>query len=178
MVGSVGGNGSTMPSGIDTLGTGTHFPSMTLRIHVTTVAVDGSAVLLRGPSGSGKSDLALRLIDGGATLVSDDYTDLFVRDDILVAAPPDTIAGLMEVRGVGVVRLHPDGVPRQPVPVALLVDLVHEADAVERMPEPQTETLLPGHSVRRIVLNPFEASAPAKVRLAVRIVSDDSLSLQ
>lgn len=135
-------------------------------------------MLLRGPSGSGKSDLALRLIDNGATLVSDDYTDLSVREGVLTASAPETIAGLMEVRGVGIVRLSPKSEPAKPVPVALLVDLVHDSETVERLPEPQTETLLPGHPVRRVVLDPFEASAPAKVRLAVRIVSDDSLSSQ
>lgn len=151
---------------------------MTIRIHVTTVAVGGVGVLLRGPSGSGKSDLALRLIDNGATLVSDDYTDLSVREGVLTASAPDTIAGLMEVRGVGIVRLCPESAPPAPVPVALLVDLVHAPDSVERLPDPQAEALLSGHFVRRIVLDPFEASAPAKVRLAVRIVSDDSLSPQ
>ncbi|WP_043643554.1 HPr kinase/phosphorylase [Caenispirillum salinarum] len=151
---------------------------MTTRMHVTTVAVEGVGVLLRGPSGSGKSDLALRLIDAGATLVSDDYTDLYLRDGVLTAAAPEIIAGLMEVRGVGIVRLCPPTAPPAPVPVALLVDLVHDACAVERLPDPQAEALLPDHPVRRIVLDPFEASAPAKVRLAVRIVSDDSLSPQ
>lgn len=147
---------------------------MTTRLHVTTVALDGRGVLLRGPSGSGKSDLALRLIDGGGRLISDDYTELSVRDDVLWAGPPETIAGLMEVRGVGVVRLC-DSAP-DPVPAVLLVDLVHDAEAIERLPDPETEALAPGHAVRRIVLDPFEASAPAKVRLAVRIVSGDILS--
>lgn len=149
-------------------------PPTARRIHATTVALDGRGVLLRGPSGSGKSDLALRLIDGGARLVADDYSDLFLRDGLLLAGAPETIAGLMEVRGLGIVRLA-EGTP-PPVAVALLVDLVGPDAAVDRLPEPETEALLPGHPVRRIMLHAFHASAAAKVRLAVRIAAGDSLS--
>jgi len=62
-------------------------------------------VLLRGPSGSGKSDLALRLIDDGARLIADDQTHLAKKGHALIATPPPAIAGMIEVRGIGVVKL-------------------------------------------------------------------------
>jgi len=129
-------------------------------VHASTVAIAGRAVLLFGPSGAGKSDLALRLIDRGAMLVSDDYTDLAVIGDELIASPPATIAGRIEVRGLGIVDLP----YLAAVPVALAVRL----DApVERMPEPRTH-LLAGRAVPAIALDPFELSAAIKVELAIR----------
>lgn len=132
-------------------------------IHATTVAIGGRAVLLIGPSGSGKSDLALRLIDRGAMLVSDDYTDLDGAGDALIARPPATIAGRIEVRGVGIVDLpHLD---RAPVSLAVRLDA-----RVERMPETATCTLAE-RVVPAIAVNPFEASAPIKIELAMRRIS-------
>ena len=90
------------------------------QIHATTIYIDGSGVLLSGPSGSGKSDLALRLIDGGARLVADDRTDLALADGRLVASAPREIAGRMEVRGLGV--LEKDAVPQ--TVLTLVVELV------------------------------------------------------
>jgi len=130
-------------------------------VHGTTVALEGEGVLLRGPSGSGKSDLALRLIDGGAQLIADDQTELTRVADGLLARSPASIAGRMEVRGVGILR-----VPT--VPSALLrlvIDLV-ALDRVERLPEPQFCDYLQC-SLPLLALAPFEASAPAKIRLAL-----------
>ena len=140
---------------------------MTL-IHATCVAVSGSGVLLRGPAGSGKSDLALRLIDGGAVLVADDQVALTVRNGGLFAAPPETIAGNIEVRGIGVMNFPHDAEAL----VALVIDLV-APDMVERMPEPARCRYL---RIELPLLNlaPFEASAPAKVRLAVSAARRDS----
>lgn len=129
-----------------------------LLVHGTAVAIEGEAVLLRGPPAAGKSDLALRLIDGGARLVADDQSELFRRDDRLWVRPPAALAGLIEVRGVGILRLP--GLAE--APLALLVDLVAPA-AVERLPEAAVETVL-GLAVRRLALAPFEASAAAKLR--------------
>lgn len=129
-------------------------------IHASTVAIDGRAVLLIGRSGAGKSDLALRLIDRGAALVSDDYTDLAVRDGRLLASAPAAIAGRIEVRGIGIVRLPHVAA----APVALAVRLDGE---VARLPEPASATIA-GRDVRAITLHPFDASAPIKVELALR----------
>ena len=130
-----------------------------LPIHATTVAIGGFGVLLLGRSGSGKSDLALRLIDRGAVLVSDDYTVLTARDGRLIATAPQTIAGKIEVRGLGIVALD----RAQDVPVALAVRLDR---AVERMPS-ATHAVYSGIAVAEIALDPFELSAPIKVELAL-----------
>lgn len=131
-------------------------------IHATTVAIDGRAIVLRGPSGSGKSDLALRLIETGAELVADDRTILTARNGDLLAASPEAIAGLLEVRGVGLLSMP----YRDAAPVALVADL-DGARVPTRLPEPAAETL-EGVSVPRVDLAPFEASAPAKLRAALR----------
>ncbi|MCB2102876.1 MAG: HPr kinase/phosphatase C-terminal domain-containing protein [Rhodobacterales bacterium] len=129
------------------------------QIHATAVDVDGVGVVLRGPSGSGKSDLALRLIDGGARLVADDRTDLTVTEGRLWAAPPPALAGGLEVRGVGLLRLD----YRAVIAVGLVVDLVAPA-AVERLPDAAT-CAYGGCDLPLLRLAPFEASAPAKIRL-------------
>ena len=75
-------------------------------VHASTVASEGRAVLITGPSGSGKSDLALRLLDRGFTLVSDDQTIVTRVDDRLIASAPPTIAGKLEIRGIGIVEME------------------------------------------------------------------------
>lgn len=131
-------------------------------IHATCVCLGRRGLLLRGPSGSGKSDLALRLIEAGAMLVADDQVALSVAEGRLWASVPGPIAGLMEVRGLGLVR--------QPylrrAPVALVVDLV-PAGEVERLPEP-AQVEVAGVRLPRYTLDPFAASAAAKVRFMVQ----------
>ena len=135
-------------------------------IHATSVSIGGHAVLLEGPSGAGKSDLALRLIDRGAVLVSDDYTLLTRTDDLLLASAPATIAGQIEVRGVGILPLSCAG----PISVAMIVRLARD---VERLPEPMTR-LIVGVSILEIVIDPREHSAPIKVELALRHLLDQA----
>ena len=129
---------------------------MTGTIHATAVAIRGQGVLLLGPPGSGKSDLALRLIDRGAQLIADDR--VAVGEGALLSVP-SSIAGRLEVRGLGIISLpFVEGVP-----AALAVRL----DAVpERMPEPM-QFPLGNIAVPLIHLAPFESSAPIKVELAV-----------
>ena len=128
-------------------------------VHASCVAIGGRAVLISGPSGSGKSDLALRLIDRGAVLVSDDYTLLEACGGSLIASSPETIAGKVEMRGVGIIEL-----PHiEEVPVALLVDL---AGTPERLPEPRTVEIA-GVAVPAVALSALEASAPIKVEAAL-----------
>ncbi|MFQ5533519.1 MAG: HPr kinase/phosphorylase [Sphingomonadales bacterium] len=134
--------------------------------HATCIDLDGAGILLRGPSGSGKSDLALRLIDGGARLLSDDYVSLSARDGLLHATPPESIAGIMEVRGIGLISL-PNA---SSCTVSLVVDLV-DREQVPRLPEPE-QIEIDGIMVSRIVLDPFEISAAAKIRLAVEATQD------
>jgi serine kinase of HPr protein (carbohydrate metabolism regulator) len=129
-------------------------------VHATTVSIGGRAVLLSGPSGAGKSDLGLRLIDRGAALVSDDYTLVKRQDGILRASAPDTIAGRMEVRGIGVVAMAHVA----DIPVALLIELF---DIVDRMPASPMTRVIAGVEVPVIKLAPREPSAPIKVELAL-----------
>lgn len=139
-------------------------------VHATTVEIDGHAVLLRGASGSGKSDLALRLIDGGAVLVADDQTELVAEGGRLFAGVPAAIAGLLEVRGLGILRVA----HRDRVPLALVVELVPTRE-VERLPEPQSAVFL-GVTVPLARLHAFEASAAAKVRLAILSATRDIMT--
>jgi serine kinase of HPr protein (carbohydrate metabolism regulator) len=133
-------------------------------LHASCVAIDGRAVLIEGRSGSGKSDLALRLIDRGARLVSDDYTVLVRERDRLLAQPPATIAGKIEVRGIGIVDM-PHG---ERVPVALVVCL---SEQVERMPDEGEIRTIAGVVVPMITLNARETSAAIKVGLALARVA-------
>ena len=130
-------------------------------LHASTVVVDGQAVLIMGPSGSGKSDLALRLIDRGAGLLSDDYTRVAFHDGELEAAPAPNIAGKIEVRGVGIIKLP----FVQKAQVALVVTL---GDSIERLPQSDKSISILGKEVRAAMLNGLEPSAPIKVEMALR----------
>jgi len=138
------------------------------RLHGGCVALAGRGVLLRGPSGSGKSELALALIDGGARLVSDDQTDLMACGRRLFAAPPKKLAGLLEIRGAGIVRLSHLALAE----LFLVVDLV-PPDQVARLPEP-LDVALDGITLRGLRLAIGDASAAAKIRaiLAFKLVED------
>ena len=131
------------------------------RLHVSAVAIDGRAVLIGGRSGTGKSDLALRLIDRGAMLISDDYCDVRRAGAGACASAPATIIGKIEMRGVGIVELE----TAQDVPVALFVDLDHAPD---RMPEPGETRSVVGVAIPVLRLAGHEGSAPLKVETALR----------
>ena len=118
------------------------------------------AVLITGPSAAGKSDLTLRLIGRGWRLVADDYAHVTASEGRLYAIAPETIAGRMEVRGLGIVPVCARGLTR----LALAVDLVEEP--VERLPEPAFRTL-EGVALPLLRLNGFEASAVEKVAAAI-----------
>jgi serine kinase of HPr protein (carbohydrate metabolism regulator) len=138
-----------------------------VRMHATCVAIGGKGALLRGPPGSGKSDLALRLIAGpppegqrAAYLVADDQVALSRENDRLIARAPQAIAGLLEIRGVGIRRVP----STEAAQVALIVDLVSRDTVLRLPPEPlPTEDLL-GLPFPVAKLAPFEASAPLKLR--------------
>lgn len=129
-------------------------------LHASCVAINGRAVLIEGRSGEGKSDLALRLIDRGAALVADDYTICTRRDGVLHAKSPATIAGKIEVRGIGLVTLpHVDSAP-----IALLVTIL---DVPPRMPEGTQSRKIAGIDVPVVALPALEPSAPIKVELVL-----------
>jgi len=138
-----------------------------LLVHGTCVDINGIGVLIIGPSGSGKSDLALRLLDDGARLVADDYLWIEASGAELVASVPETIAGMLEVRGLGIVR-HSF---RDTCVVRLCVELV-EAAEVQRLPPRGQVISYEGIAIKHVRLDAFEASAVAKVKLAAQAVRD------
>ena len=139
-------------------GAGPRLSSETL--HASTVAREGRAVLITGPSGSGKSDLALRLLDRSFALVSDDQTIVKRSGDRLLATAPPAIAGKLEIWGIGIVEM--DRV--DDVPVALLVELTSD---IERLPDDSRSRPILGVSVPLISIDAMTASAPSKVALAL-----------
>lgn len=131
-------------------------------LHASCVAIAGRAILIEGLSGSGKSDLALRLIDRGANLISDDYTIVRRVGKGLLASAPPTIAGLFEVRGVGLIPMPFDS----DVPVALIASI---ADTIERLPEATTTRIVAGVGIPTCLITAFEASAPIKVEMLLKV---------
>ena len=143
-------------------------------MHATAIAHGGRAALIRGPSGSGKSDLALRclalgpspLLTSTVALVSDDQVQLEVREHALYARAPATIAHLIEVRGLGIRRLETIAGDMR---VALAVDLLLPQDpAPERYPDPWPQVTILGITLPLLRLQPFEASAPLKLLLTLQ----------
>jgi len=138
-------------------------------IHATGIYVDGRGVLLRGPSGSGKSDLALRMMARGAELIGDDYIRLSgAENGSLLMAAAENIAGRIEIRNVGILA-----VPNRPeAPLDLVLDLqpAGEIRHLERLPEGKTVTL-EGVDIPGLDFYAFEASAPEKLRAALKILS-------
>lgn len=124
-------------------------------------AGDWLGALIEGPSGSGKSDLALRALDAGWSLVADDRTLLWACEGRLYGRATDTLTGLIEARGVGVLPT----LSRTYAEIRLIVRCV-PAEAVERLPNDETQALL-GVSLPLVRLAALEASAPAKLSRAL-----------
>ena len=143
-------------------------PNRVIR-HGTAVLLTGAdhapaAVFIRGASGSGKSDLAFRLIMQGAALISDDQVELERRQDKVYAGAVDAIRGLIEVRGLGLLRYPVAG----PAALKLVIDLCARED-VPRLPEWQDMDIL-GVPVPLLRLHAFDASAADKLRMAMAVV--------
>ena len=140
-------------------------------IHASCALIGRHGVLILGESGTGKSDLLLRLMDEGGKLVADDRTELYAAKGRLCARPPQSIAGLIEVRGLGIVA--------QPFAksavLALAVRLGTPKDLPGRLPKPAffepPEGLGRAKAIPLIVLNGTAASAPARLRLALKAVT-------
>ncbi len=132
--------------------------------------IAGLGVLLRGPSGIGKSDLALRLLEPCASirarLVADDRFILEKIDGGLVASAPPPLYGMLEVRGLGLIKVDAG----KSVPLRLVVDLVAHCK-IERMPDfEQSRVLLEGVELPFLKMHAFDASAPARLKIAVRLL--------
>jgi serine kinase of HPr protein (carbohydrate metabolism regulator) len=136
-----------------------------LVIHATTLSLlvgpIWQGVLIMGPSGIGKSDLALRAIQAGCALISDDYTYLWSSGDQLFASAPDTIAGQIEVRGIGIT----DEKQRKLTRISLGV--LAQSDPIDRMPDLEVTQIL-GFDIPTIRLNPREASSVSKLLSCLR----------
>lgn len=140
-------------------------PHSAKNIHATAVSIGGFGVIICGPSGRGKSDLALRLIDRGAVLISDDRVVIEILDGHPVLQPAANIAGLIEVRGIGILEMD----YTHDVPLKLQVIL---ANIAERFVESIAVADVAGYPVHSITLSAFQASAAIKVELALKSVVD------
>lgn len=144
---------------------------MTETCHATCIARRGRAALLRGPSGSGKSDLAFRFLEtySDAWLIADDQVILSGEDSCVYASAPNALKGLLEVRGLGIVSR---AVPADTklFPVALIIDLTPR-HVLPRIAEPEFETVI-GVDIPVIPLAAFEVSAPQKLALALETIGN------
>ena len=137
---------------------------MKSNIHATCVNLNTKGVLILGNSGSGKSDLALRLITLlSAKLVSDDRTEIFNDSGVIKAKSPKILEGLLEVRGIGIIKQ--DYLKETKVDVVIKIT----SEKVERMPMPQ-KYQLEGVDIPLFYINPFELSAPSKVVAALSLL--------
>lgn len=130
-----------------------------LNIHTTCVSIKNRGILLLGAPASGKSDLALRLIlHHQAILVSDDRTDIEIKSNKAYANTPQKIAGMIEVRGVGIQKMpYISGIE-----IKLAVELVKTYKEIERLPQEEFYEI-EGIKIPLIKIYPFEASAPDKI---------------
>ena len=134
--------------------------------HATAVAISGAGVMICGKSGSGKSDLALRLIDRGATLISDDYVHIRRTGGNLLLSPPANLAGKLEVRSLGILeRDHLSGIA-----LKMVVNLKENPD---RFPMDKQVMNLLGISIPFCTLDAMESSAAIKAELALQRLSQD-----
>src|SRR3546814_319442 len=131
-----------------------------VNIHASCVAPGHGGVLILGQSGQGKSDLALRLMDRGARLVADNRCDIWHERGRLWCRPPETLAGKIEVRGIGIIERPWTA----PIPIALAVRLT---ERYARMPAANQVETIAGHPLPALHLSAFEASAPFKILLAL-----------
>ena len=129
-------------------------------VHASTVALEGRAVLITGLSGSGKSDLALRLLDRGFVLVSDDRTIVRRDGTRLIASAPPNIAGKLEIRGIGIVDMN----HVEDIPVSLLVELSGD---IQRMPDENRRRPVLSIDLPLVHIDAAAASAASKVSLAL-----------
>jgi HPr kinase/phosphorylase len=134
-------------------------------LHASCAALDGDGVLILGPSGTGKSDLVLRLIGRGWQLVADDQVELSAEGGTLRARPPEPLRGMLEVRGLGLLRDLP---VQAPATLRLVIELLAPGAQPRRLPEPARFEAF-GQVLPRLALAGLEASAPDKVALALAV---------
>ena len=137
---------------------------MSINIHASCVYIKNKGILFLGDSGSGKSDISLRLIaDYKATLIGDDRIDIIVKGNNIIASAPKNLSGLLEVRGIGIIKVKTK--KKNKIDIAVFLT----QDKIERMPEPLYYELL-DKKIPLININPFEASATAKILAALSLL--------
>ncbi|MFA7439843.1 MAG: HPr kinase/phosphatase C-terminal domain-containing protein [Sphingomonadaceae bacterium] len=137
------------------------------QVHGTALRLNAGGLLLIGASGSGKSDLALRLIDRGAMLVADDRVDITNENGMAIARPPARIAGRMEVRGLGLIAV--------PYAASGTIRLVLDLDVPPaRLPSPGSREFV-GISLPCLAFDPFPASAAIRAEWAVALAAVSGL---
>ncbi len=133
-------------------------------IHATSISISSKGVLIRGASGMGKSDLAFRLMNLGATLISDDYTNVAVAKDKVILSPPNNIEGKIELRGIGIVT-----VPfKTKCALKLIIDLV-KPNYIPRLPD-QNLIEFEGHKIPSYQFSSFETSTPEKIHFLLKSI--------
>ena len=138
---------------------------MKTNVHASCVEINKKGVLIYGPSGSGKSDLTLRLImEHGATLIADDRVNLQVLKGKINGVAPKILEGLLEVRGVGIVKF-----PSVSTNLSLAVRLVEKREMVERFPESETYEF-GGVKIPQISFYAFDSSTPSKILAALTML--------
>ena len=142
-----------------------------MKVHGTSVSIDGDGVLFRGPPGSGKSDLALRMINFGAQLISDDQVCLTRRNDNIFMSSPPTIRNSLEVRGIGIVN----SIAQKEALLILVLNMLPN-NVANRMPIWQLCTFL-DIKVPAVEFAPFEISAHLKVKLAINLAREHGIEL-
>jgi HPr kinase/phosphorylase len=140
-----------------------------ITLHASSVEVKDFGVLIIGDSCGGKSDLALRLIDRDAKLVSDDQTTLKKFENSITASCPDNIKGLIEVRGLGILKL-----PYKENSVIKLVVILSSRDNIERLPYPESYEIL-GVDIPKIRIFPFDVAAALKIEMAVLALIENNM---
>jgi HPr kinase/phosphorylase len=138
------------------------------RIHGTCVAINGDGVLFRGPPGSGKSDLALRIIDSGGQLIADDQTIITRMGDRIITSSPASIRHKIEVRGIGIMTFS----AKKEAPLTLILDMLPPVN-IERIPQVRFCDYL-DVKIPVLGISPFENSATTKVKLAINLVKQSA----
>jgi len=142
------------------------------QLHATAISYHGSGVLIRGPAGIGKSDLALRLIHNGADLIADDRVSLDVSDKKIFLSAPPNIIGLIEIRGIGLIKIK----AVRNIPLCLIVDL-RQRNEIDRMPEHRKD-LIENISVPIVQIDAFECSAPAKIKFFLKSLNENGAFIE
>lgn len=131
-------------------------------IHASCVEFKGKGILLLGKSGSGKSDITLRLIENlGANLVADDRTNITLKNNQIIASCPSNILGLLEVRGIGLVKFQ----SKPETKIDVVINLVDNFSQIERIPQKKYWEYQ-GVKIKSVDIYPFEESAIYKIKLA------------